>query len=57
MDLSEIDAEIRIRVQAVYLGKTVTSREMEVFERKEGGSMGECGQLGFNPIREPWEMV
>ena len=57
MDLSEIDAEIRIRVQVVYLEKTVTSREMEVFERKEGGTKGECGQLGFNPIREPWEMV
>lgn len=51
MDLPEIDAEIRIRVQAVYLGKSPAGKWRCLKERKE------CGQLGFNPIREPWETV
>lgn len=37
MELPEIDAETRIRVQGVYLGKRTTSREIEVFKKKEGG--------------------
>ena len=56
LDLPGIDAEIRIRVQAVYLGKSPAGKWRCVKERKKA-IKGECGQLGFNPSREPWETV
>ena len=39
MELPEIDAETRIRVQGVYLGKRTTSRE-EVFKKRKEGNKG-----------------